>query len=155
MKLAAVWMVCLLTVGSAAQPASRTQQVTRALTSEYATYVKAFADKNIGPIEDQLDPGWSGRMRGQTLSRAQLLRMTEEAMQATHSVKDMCIVIKSVSVKGNVATATVTDTASLVVWSGDRESTRTLTTKNLRRDTWVRTAGDWKLRRSEVLKVYY
>lgn len=155
MKWSAVLTVFLLAITSTAYPASRNSQVTRELTAEYATYVKAFANKNLAPIEAQLDPGWSGRMRGQTMSRAQLLNMTDEAMQATRAVKDMCILIKSVSVKGNVATATVTDTASLVVWNEDGETTRNLATKNLRRDTWVKRAGDWKLRRSEILKVYY
>jgi hypothetical protein len=154
MKWCAVWMICLLALTSAAEPASRRQQIIRELTQEYATYVKAFADKEIGPIQAQLDPGWSGRIGGQTLSRAQLVRMTEDAMDATRSVQDMCITIRNVHIKGNVVTATVMDTASLVVWNEDRTATRTLASKNLRRDTWVRTSAGWRLRRSEVLRTY-
>lgn len=155
MKLSAVLMICLLALTSVAQPATRRQQVIRTLTQEYATYVKAFANKNLDPIQDQLHPAWSGKIRGETLSRAQLLNLTSETMNATRAVKNMCIKIQKVSLKGNVATLTVTDTASLVVYNPDGETTRTLSNKNLRRDTWVRTTDGWKLRRSEVLKTYY
>jgi hypothetical protein len=152
MRLYAALFFCLMSLAPVAQPASRNSEVTRALTQEYATYVKAFSNKNIDPIANQLLPGWSGRIGGETMGRSQVLAMTREAMQSTRAVQDMCIRIQRVSVKGNVATATVTDNATLEVWNADGETYRTVTSSNLRRDTWVRTASGWKMRRSDVLR---
>jgi hypothetical protein len=141
----------LMTFASVASAASRTHDVTLALTQEYAVYVKAFANKNMAPIERQVLPEWTGNIKGQRLNRSQLLSLTEDAMNSTRAVKDMCIKIKHVTVKGNVAYATVTDTASLVV-DGPNGQPRTLTSSDLRKDTWVRTASGWKLKRSEMIK---
>jgi hypothetical protein len=150
MKVRLALFALLLTFSSVAS-AARNSAVVNALTAEYTVYVKAFANKNMAPIERQVLPEWTGTIRGQRLNRSQLLSMTEDAMHSTRAVKNMCIKIKSVTTKGNVATATVTDTASLVVDGPDGQP-RTVTSSDLRRDTWVRTASGWKLKRSQMIK---
>ncbi|MBW3624610.1 MAG: nuclear transport factor 2 family protein [Armatimonadetes bacterium] len=144
-------MAFLMALASVAFPASsQRKQVINALSNEYGRYIRAFAAKNMAPIQNQIVSNWTGRIHGTTMGRSDLLQLTADAMESTSHIEHMCIHIKKLSLKGNVATATVSDIASLVL-NEDDGTPRKLASGTLRKDTWVRVNGDWKLRRSETL----
>ncbi|MBD0369941.1 MAG: nuclear transport factor 2 family protein [Pyrinomonadaceae bacterium] len=127
--------------------------VLRELEAVFAERVKAVKNRDAEAQVAQVSPDYSATLpNGQTLNYEQIVGYIRQGPQQIISVLDLSITIESLTVRGNEA----------IVDARQQNYSRTqrlrdgnihnVVTGVLQRETWVRTAEGWKLKRVDNLR---
>lgn len=127
--------------------------VLRELEAVFAERVKAVKNRDAEAQVAQVSPDYSATLpNGQTLNYEQIVAYMRLGPQQIISVLDLSITIESLTIRGNEA---IVDARQKNYSRNQRlgdGNVHNVSTGVLQRETWVRTAKGWKLKRVDNLR---
>lgn len=157
-----VFLLAVAAMGRSAPAPAAQAAVRQELEAHYARWAQAIKAKDRAAlqqfIEQETTPDFVSRGPEGTQTRQQVLDALKSTNEPWEPPQELRVKIDRLTLQGDKAVVRVSDQAEGV--TTDRKLTgdasgkpHRLVTRGVNRDTWVRTAAGWKLKRHEVLEV--
>ncbi len=147
-------MAALALTGLPAHATSENERAVRKeLEARYARVVEAYRRKDIAAFMADKTPDFTGRsLSGKMGTREQVEAGVKQRMERILRLNYLRIRIHKLTVRGDQAEAITSQEFSRVVADPQGREHTVVGKGTMHRDTWVRTADGWKMKRVEELK---
>ena len=152
LRLTVSCAVAAIVLAAGMAQAATEAAVRKEMTALYNQFAKDFKAKNIKGVTARLAPDFQMKTpEGQTLNRQQAVAAMSGMMNSVKRVKSYSYKFDKIVPKGNTALVTVTEKYSLIV-ADPQGGEHTMDGTGQSRETFVKTAKGWQLKRSDGLK---
>ncbi len=146
-QLVAMLLVVQLVLLGSAQANEATK---RAINVKYQNWVKAYQNADINPIVRELTSDFTAVLPGKrVVKRAEFVASARQVFNNILRTNSASARITGIKVQKNQAVVTVAQKLDLVL--SINNDSNYYKESGVYRDTWVKSAGQWKIKRSEFV----